>query len=39
MIELTGLEVLLGVLLVAIVVCVLYLRFGLRKPGPGGREQ
>ena len=31
----TGLEVLLGVLLFAIVVGFLYLRFGCKKPKPG----
>lgn len=36
MMELTGLDILLGALLVGIVICVLYLRFGLKKPGPGG---
>jgi len=29
------LDVVLSILLVLIVVCILYLRFGLRKPGPG----
>lgn len=34
----TGLEVLLGVLLVAIVISALYLRFGCEKPRPGGKR-
>ena len=34
----TGLEVLLGILLASIVVCVLYLRLGCKKPGPGGKR-
>ena len=37
MMELTGLEALLGVLLFAIVICALYLRLGCEKPGWGGK--
>jgi len=35
---LTGLEVLLGVLLFAIVICALYLNLGCKKSGPGGKR-
>lgn len=34
----TGLEVLLGFLLVAIVACILRLRLGCEKPGPGEKR-
>lgn len=32
------LDVLLGILLVLIVVCILYLRFGCEKPRPGDEQ-
>ena len=35
----TGLEILLAILLVAIVVGILYLRLGCEKPRPGKRQE
>ena len=35
---LTGLEIVLGMLLAAIAVCILYLRLGCRKPRPGSKH-
>ena len=34
----TGLEVILGLLLFAIAICVLYLCLGCEKPRPGGKR-
>lgn len=35
----TGLEILLGVLLAASVICILYLWLGCEKPEPGGERR
>lgn len=35
----TGLEILLGLLLAAIVACILALRLGFRKPQAGGNKE